>query len=72
MEPTPKAKGISDLLNGMADRDNSIRSNKCVMKPIGCGRQITQEEINSWKELTLKEYTISGLCDVCQAEFFGE
>lgn len=72
MEPTPKAKGISDLLNVIADRDNSIRGNKCVLKPIGCERQITQEEINRWKEITRREYRISGLCNKCQAEIFGE
>jgi hypothetical protein len=71
MEPTYKSKSISDFLNILSDRSNSIKNNKCIRKPIGCERQMNEDEINSWDELTQQEYLISGLCDMCQRKVFS-
>lgn len=48
------------------------RTISCVAPPIGCGRELTAEEIASWDDLSRKEYTMSGLCKTpCQDKVFG-
>ncbi len=45
----------------------------CYPKPIGCGREISEEEFASWDLLSQKEFRISGIClDPCQNEYFAE
>lgn len=67
-EPTRKHPAIEGLLNDMADRTASIKGNRCVKPPIGCGGPAVTFD----SELSLKEYRISGLCQKCQDTFFGK
>ena len=60
---------LKDLFN--VNLDESKKQLKCIEKPIGCGKQISQDDFDSWDELTKKEYKISALCKKCQDEFFG-
>jgi len=64
-EATTKPKDIEVFLSNFMgrSRENTIARNKCV----SCGG-----EANNFRDaLSRKEYTISGLCQVCQDEFFG-
>lgn len=69
MEPSPKNKSISDLLNEIlgANREDTIHSNRCVPSPIGCGQPVTEFR----DAISEREYSISGLCQKCQDAFFG-
>ena len=66
-EPTPKAPAIEALLNEMAGRTPAIKTNRCVMPPIGCDGPATEFR----DELSRREYRISGFCQKCQDEVFG-
>lgn len=68
MEPTKKSAEITKLLDEMSDRTISITNDKCVRPPIGCGKPIGEFR----DEISKREYTISGLCQACQDEIFGE
>ena len=46
------------------DRQKSIKSNKCVW--------CNQPDLNFRDEKSLKEYTISGLCQACQDQILGK
>src|SRR2546423_730958 len=54
------------------DREDAIRNLRCVSAPIGCGRQITEEELSKWSRMDLSEYALSGWCITCQDEVFGQ
>lgn len=70
MEPTKKSPEIQDLLDVVAlqafgrKRSETMGSEKCVM----CGEDA--KEFND--ALSQKEYRISGLCQKCQDETFGD
>ena len=72
MEPTPKAHPITEMLDKLGNRTESIKNHRCVPKPIGCGRQIEIGEFEGWQSIDIEEYRISGLCVTCQAEIFKE
>ena len=62
---TTKPKDIEVFLSNFmgGSRQDTIARNKCV----SCGG-----EANNFRDaLSRKEYTISGLCQKCQDEFFG-
>ena len=62
-EKTPQMeKALTDMFG--VDRVGSIKADKCVM----CEGDATEFS----DELSRKEYTISGLCQDCQDEFFRE
>lgn len=48
-------------------RREAIRDKKCMPPPIGCGKDITS--FNDPR--SVKEYSISGLCQTCQDSVFG-
>ena len=58
--PTPKAKKIDSTLSNLTgnSREDFIRANRCVV--------CTQPATDFADELSTNEYTISGLCQVCQ------
>ena len=62
-EPSEKAPQIVDMLEKMFGRTTSITKNVCV----SCGKSATEFR----DALSKKEYTISGLCQVCQDAVFG-
>jgi hypothetical protein len=53
---------LSDLTG--EHRPTTIAGDKCVM----CQR----DAVDFRDELSRKEYTISGMCQICQDDFFGE
>jgi hypothetical protein len=71
IEPSEKSLPVGMFLEERYGRTSAINDGKCVPEPVGCGRQLTQEEVEEWDRLTLKEYTISGMCKDCQDKFFG-
>lgn len=73
MEPTKKAPGIEQFLSTLlgTSREGLIRANKCAPKPIGCGAQLTGTAADFRDDLSIKEYSISGLCQKCQDRVFG-
>ena len=65
-EPTVKDNSIDNLLNHMSgtNRIEQIKSNNCTW---------CKGDASSFRdELSKKEYTISGFCQKCQDEVFGE
>jgi len=71
MEPSSKSPVVRDWLEEVYDRTTAIRARKCVRIPFGCERDIPAGEIECWDQLTIREYTISGLCKTCQNQVFG-
>lgn len=69
MEPTHKSFKVNNLLNSIlgANREDTIRSNKCLPAPIGCGEPATEFR----DAISEREYSISGLCQKCQDATFG-
>lgn len=65
--PVPR----QNVAGNYGGREDAIFSMKCLDEPMGCGRQITQEEFISWDDLSRKEYTMSGFCKTCQDKIFN-
>lgn len=61
IKPTDVEVFLSNFMG--RSRENTIARNKCV----SCGG----EGNNFRDDLSRKEYTISGLCQKCQDEYFG-
>ena len=66
MEATHKNPKIDEIISLVAGKDRvpTIESSRCM----GCDRR----ELTFRNDLSRKEYTISGLCQHCQDEIFGE
>ena len=62
-EPTTKARPIENLLNQINNRTEKIKSSACV--------SCDTTEVTFKDTLSEKEYTISGMCQTCQDNFFG-
>jgi hypothetical protein len=73
MEPMKRRPNIEKLLNEVFGTVSAVRANRCVDKPVGCGREIPPNEFGAeyWTELARREYTMSGLCNRCQDEVFA-
>ena len=67
-KPTEKSPQVEDLLTKLfgVSRTASIQDRVCV----SCGAENLTEESFS-DELSLREFHISGLCQVCQDSVFG-
>lgn len=63
-KPSEKSKGMSAFLDQMVPRTESIQNNVCVF--------CKEPSFYFDDELSAKEYLISGLCQFCQNEVFGE
>jgi hypothetical protein len=69
MDPSLKSNAIEKMLNETSlkafgrERTDTIKHNICVT----CGRQATQFK----DALSIKEYSISGMCQDCQDKTFG-
>jgi hypothetical protein len=65
MEPTKKSFKIDSFLTRTfgIDRQDSILHNKCTM--YGKEAKVFKDEIIK------KEFTVSGICQVCQDKVFG-
>lgn len=66
-EPSSKSPQLDQLLDNMIGRTGAIKQNVCVDKPFGCGGPASDFR----DPLSRKEYSISGLCQLCQDELFG-
>ncbi len=63
MEPTKKDEQIETFLKKMgADRVDAITFDRCLSQPMECGGPA----VEFTDALSLKEYTISGVCQECQ------
>ena len=69
MEPTQKSAALDNVIKTTFkfDRVASIRGNTCVF----CQKTI-DPETEFKDELSRKEFTISGICQKCQDQTFGE
>lgn len=67
MKPEHKHHRPVDLLFPGLRRD-AFENKKCVNPPIGCGRPVTGFK----DEISRQEYEISGLCQDCQDQVFGQ
>lgn len=67
MEASKKSPGIDALITQLTgiDRVKSIETQHCVF----CNSPVTED---SFKDaISLKEFKISGICQVCQDKIFG-
>jgi len=64
VKPTVKGEQISKVLNDFYDREEKITNNLCVF----CGRKVTPDSFRNRE--SLREYTISGLCQECHNKVF--
>jgi len=63
MEPSEKSAELSSFLEDMFGRTTAITNDLCV----SCAR-----DASSFRDdLSRREYTMSGLCQLCQDEVFG-
>ena len=69
MKPSTKSEEMEQAITGIFghDRRQLIKENLCVPPPIGCGKPIAEFR----NAISAKEYSISGLCQRCQDDFFG-
>lgn len=66
--PSQKSPQVERILNRMTNRTDAITRDVCVNPPIGCGGPAAEFRT----PLDAREYTISGLCQVCQDKIFGD
>jgi hypothetical protein len=67
MEPTKKSPEIDNFITSVTgvDRRSAIKDNICAL----CNHQVDEESFRD--PLSLKEFTISGMCQSCQDDVFG-
>ena len=65
--PSLKSEQIDDLFKSLygVDRKTSIVEKTCV----SCGEEVTEQGFRD--DISLREFHISGLCQVCQDKVFG-
>ena len=61
--PAPKAKEVKQFLDDTLGRSEKIKSSVCV--------SCDATDVVFKNEISRKEYTLSGMCQKCQDEFFG-
>lgn len=68
MQPKYKSPELEQAIESMfnVDRVNSIREQKCVNPPIGCGKPALEFR----NQISFDEYCNSGLCQTCQDKIF--
>ena len=66
-KPSEKSPEMERDLENMSGRSTAIKGDKCVPPPFGCGGDATKFR----DPLSQKEYTISGLCQICQNKVWG-
>lgn len=64
--PTPKAAGIEAVLTAMMEITRQAAASRGIC--VQC-----KQPVDEFRDmLSIKEWTISGLCQVCQDRVFGE
>ena len=61
---SPKSPEIENFLETMFGRTTAIEKKVCVF----CGKEVTKQSFRD--AISVKEYTISGLCQECQDKIF--
>jgi len=62
-QPAPKNKEVKQFLDDTLGRTEKIKSSLCVT--------CSATEVRFRNEISRKEYTLSGMCQKCQDDFFG-
>lgn len=65
--PTSKPPKMEELLESQFGRTSAIEANRCIPEPAGCGKPVTDFK----DDRSEAEYRISGLCQGCQDDVFG-
>jgi hypothetical protein len=67
MKPSNKSPEIDQFITSITgiDRKGAIKDNICAL----CGKLVSEQDFRD--PLSLKEYTISGMCQECQDDVFG-
>lgn len=60
--------GVASYLERITGRTTAINADMCVRPPWGCGASAAKFRDTQ----SIKEYTISGLCQQCQDGVFGK
>ncbi len=68
--PSKKSSDMEKSLTALTgqDRREVIRPSECIAPPFGCGGEAWTFRDN----LSAMEYVISGLCQECQDQVFGD
>lgn len=66
-----KSAPMAAFLEDFAGRSTAQQARRCIPAPLGCGRDVSDEELKAADDLTQREYIISGWCPTCQLEVFG-
>ena len=64
MKPAEKNTLLNEVLNILYNSEENIINNRCVF----CDKLVTVESFRD--DVSLNEYTISGLCQDCQDRIF--
>ena len=64
--PTTKAPAMTQMLERLMGRTSAIENDLCLPPPFGCGGPADRFD----DALSETEYSISGLCQVCQNTVF--
>lgn len=67
-KPSKKSPEIESFLEKLYGRTSAITNDICLKPPVGCGKPVSGFR----DDISQKEYSISGLCQRCQDEIFGE
>ena len=62
-QPAPKNKEVKQFLDDTLGRTEKIKSSLCVT--------CNATDVRFRNEISRKEYTLSGMCQKCQDDFFG-
>jgi len=63
MKPAPKSESLNQFLNGVFNREAFITDDVCV--------SCKTPAFYFRDDLSKKEFSLSGLCQICQDEVFG-
>ena len=71
-KPAEKSQEISSFLDSMFGRTTAISNNGCTGLVVKDGKmsRCDQPNLNFKTEVSRREYTISGMCQYCQDNFF--
>ena len=72
MEPAYKSEQVLSMIKATTGVDlyHCIRNNLCVPPPYGCGEALSASEFRDGN--SIREYSISGMCQHCQDKVFLE
>ena len=65
-KPAPKSKGVAEVLDDLFNRTESITTSQCT------NTRCDEPNLKFKNDTSQREYTLSGLCQDCQNDVFGE